>query len=317
MRETGKAVEPFGDQHIAALFHHGGNGELGCAGEGRREGLLIGRFGPVIEFAAHTLTDRLGDGLDVGTRQEHRRQRRNPPQLRQIRLHRRPPAGIHDLDRDRPSVMPHPAMHLTDGGGSGAAIVELAEQAPPATAQTRRHRRVDGRRQHDRRRVLQPRQRDLIGIGYIFRQRELINGQQLAEFGGAPLELAEHLEDVLGGPQLDLAIHLRGGTAECAPARAGRAPPRVRHRQGRQPGVARRPAHGRGAVGARREQAGSTRRLASCPALAPSSGHDSPHTAPPRSIHVQSGTLRLDCLGRMTKVRVQDGIPDGGRRCCR
>ena len=141
-----------------------------------------------------------------------------------------------DLDRDLAAVVPHRPVHLADRGGRGRGVVEGRELAaasagPSSSAQ----HLVHGRGRHRRRGVLQLGQRRAVRAGQLLGQRRLEDRHGLAELHGPALELAEHLEELLGGAGLDLggdqlgragrrpACRGRGRYARRSPAGASRA----------------------------------------------------------------------------------------------
>jgi hypothetical protein len=72
---------------------------------------------------------------------------------------------------------------------------------------------VHGRRGQRRRRLLQLGQRGAVRRRHVLGQAGLEDRQRLAELHGAALELAEHLEQLLGGARLQLRGDELGGAA--------------------------------------------------------------------------------------------------------
>ncbi len=108
----------------------------------------------------------------------------------------------------------------------------------PAGAQLAGQHRVDPRGRHRGSRVLQPGQVLAVRLRHVLRQHRLEQTQGLAELHRAALELAQHLEQLLCGPLLQLGVHPLGrGTADAlAEAEGGTAG--EAERQGREPGPA-------------------------------------------------------------------------------
>ena len=115
-----------------------------------------------------------------------------------------PGARVLDLDRDLAPVRPDRAMHLADAGRRGRHVVELAEALGPGPAELLGQHPVHDRDVHRRRGLLQPGQRLAVGGRRLFGQRGFEDRQGLAELHRAALELAQHLEQLLGGAPLQL-----------------------------------------------------------------------------------------------------------------
>src|SRR5690606_28410800 len=84
---------------------------------------------------------------------------------------------------------------------------------------------VDGAGRHRRGRLLELGQRRAIGARDLLRKSRLEDRQGLAELHRAALELAEHLEELLGGALLKLAADKFRGLAHDPLAESPRRPP--------------------------------------------------------------------------------------------
>ena len=146
--------------------------------------------------------------------------RPEPCELVEVAQQRLAGPGVLHLDRDRTAVVPDRLVHLADGGRRGGPVGELREQRAPVLTQPFGQDPVHGVRGQGRRRLLQPGERRAVRPGDLRRQRGLEDRQHLAELHRPALELAEHLEELLGGALLDLQRDQLGGLAERALAHA-------------------------------------------------------------------------------------------------
>jgi hypothetical protein len=116
------------------------------------------------------------------------------------------PRVLH-LDGDLPAVVPHRAVHLSDGGRCGRFVLEFHEQVVPVLAQPFLEHGVHRAGRHRWRGLLELCECSAIRPCDLLGQRRLEDGQRLPELHRAALELAEHLEQLLRRALLQLAAH--------------------------------------------------------------------------------------------------------------
>ena len=115
---------------------------------------------------------------------------------------------------------------------------ERAEAVAPARAELPGEDGVHPRGGHRGRGVLQPRELLAVRAGDVVGQHGLEEAERLPELHGPALQLAEHLEQLLGGLLLQLVAHLLGGRATDPAAQAeGRAAGEAEGQRG-EPGAA-------------------------------------------------------------------------------
>ncbi len=149
----------------------------------------------------------------------------------------RPGAGVLHLHRHLAAVGPHgPCAPGPPTSGGGRLLVEALELRAPAGPQLGGEHGSHRGRRHRGGCVLQLGERGPVGARLLLRQRRLQHRQGLAHLHGAALELAEHLEDLLGRRLLHRGLHVGLG-APTQPAPPAPPPGARRRRPAAGPGA--------------------------------------------------------------------------------
>ena len=202
--DSWRAVEPFGDDHLRRARDDPPDRDHVVVGVGRGEAALRLGLEPVVELLAHPFLEFGQQRLDVQARGQPTEEARHSAELDEVGHQRRARARVLDLDGDLAAVRPDRAVHLSDAGGRGRHVVELAKALGPGLAELLVEYAVHDRDVHRRGRFLQAGQRCSIGRGRFLGQGRLEDRQGLAELHRPALELAQHLEQLFGRAALQL-----------------------------------------------------------------------------------------------------------------
>ena len=221
------AVHPLGDQHLVGLATTTAGRDVRVAGERLGERPLRRpppagsraprRPGPC-SSASSGLTSRPG----ISTPNSRPA---GPSWLKSLSS-ACPAPGYWILTATVAPVVPDRPVHLADRGRRGRLVVELAGTRAPVRAQLLGQHRCTvaaGSGGADSCSLVSAAR---YGAGDLLGQRRLEDRQRLAELHRAALELAEHLEELLGGALLDLGGDDLGGCAADPLAEARASPGR-------------------------------------------------------------------------------------------
>ncbi len=208
-------VDPLGDQHLVGLVDHPGDHHIGIVRELLGVPALRLRLLLVVQLLGHPVAQLLDQRLDVHAGDQRAEQPGEPAELCEIREQRLTGARILHLHGHLPAVVPHRPVHLPDRGGCRGLVLEFQEQLPPLLAEPLRQYRVDRGARQGRGGLLQFGQGRPVGTCDLFRQGGLEDRQGLPQFHGPALQLAQHLEELIGGALLHFAgDQLRGLPAD-------------------------------------------------------------------------------------------------------
>ncbi|CAB4964541.1 unannotated protein [freshwater metagenome] len=210
------ALEPLGDDHVGGRSEHVSNGEVGVALEGRRKGALRLALGQVVEFLDHPLLKFGDERLDIEAGRQVGEEAGEAHRITEVGHEGLSRAGVLDLHGDLAAVAPHRPVHLADGGRRGGRVVEVGKALAPVLAELVGQHSVHGGGGQRRRGVLQFGEGGAVGAGHLLGQGSLEDTHRLAHLHGPTLELAQHLEQLLGGASLNLGADRLGGLSSNA-----------------------------------------------------------------------------------------------------
>ena len=211
LRQRG-AVHPLGDQHVVGLGDDAGHEDVGVAGVRRGEGALRVGLQVVVELLGDPVAQLVEQRLDVEAGHQHAEQPAEPAELGEVAEQGLARARVLDLDGDRRGRRARPPGAPGRSRRRPRACrrrlrTSPASPAPSSSASTRCTVPAGSGGADSCSLVSVAR----YGPGELRRQRRLEDRQRLAELHRPALELAEHLEDLLGGALLDLLRDDLGG----------------------------------------------------------------------------------------------------------
>lgn len=229
----GGAVHPLADQDVAGLRDDLGDVEVGVVQVGVPEEPLGLGLDRVVELLGHPLLELGEHRLDVQSGHQHAEEPPSRASWLKSLISALPTPGYCTFTATaRPSCQTARCTCPMDAAAAAGRRTTRSSRASPrrgtSPAPCGRSPRAAGSG------LLQPGQRGAVRPGDLRRQRRLEDREHLAELHRPALELAEHREQLLGGPGLDLHRHGLGRSPEGALPHAEGGAPREADGEGRQ-----------------------------------------------------------------------------------